>query len=223
MFSTSRKIKMLPVREQVASILRSAIHSGEIEKGQSITLDSVGDMVGVSRTPVREAFHILANEGLIELRQNRCAIVKGVSIEAIKDHYEIRILLETDAVRRACENMNEDILKTLQEVAKQGEEAKKSGDTEAFSLANQAFHMVIWEAAKSEKLKSFLSSLWNGLSMNRVVSAQEYTNSSQNDHETLIQKIIDKDYEEACSCMKEHIIRSMNSTLANFNDEKAEN
>ncbi|WP_263832429.1 GntR family transcriptional regulator [Sulfurospirillum oryzae] len=213
-----KKIQMLPAREQVASILRSSILSGGISKGQSITLDSVGEQVGMSRTPVREAFQILANEGLLELRQNRCAIVKGISVEAIKDHYEIRVLLETEALRRACKNMTDETLKAIQNVNKQGQRAKDAGDTEAYNLANQAFHMTIWEAADSEKLKSFLSLLWNGLSMNRLVTAQEYAGISLADHNKIVEQLTQKDYEGACETMREHIIYSMNSTLSNFKD-----
>ena len=213
-----KKIQMLPAREQVASILRSSILSGGISKGQSITLDSIGEQVGMSRTPVREAFQILANEGLIELRQNRCAIVKGISEAAIKDHYEMRILLETEALRRACEHMNDDTLKAIQNVNKQGQRAKDAGDTEAYNLANQAFHMTIWEAADSEKLKSFLALLWNGLSMNRLVTAQEYAGISLNDHNKMVEQLSKKDYEGACETMRQHIIYSMNSTLSNFKD-----
>jgi len=211
-----KKVQMLPAREQVASILRSSILSGGISKGQSITLDSVGEQVGMSRTPVREAFQILANEGLLELRQNRCAIVKGISIEAIKDHYEMRILLETEALKRACQHMNDETLKAIQNVNKQGQRAKDAGDTEAYNLANQAFHMTIWEAADSEKLKSFLSLLWNGLSMNRLVTAQEYAGISLADHNKIVEQLEKKDYEGACETMRQHIIYSMNSTLANY-------
>lgn len=211
-----KKIQMLPAREQVASILRSSILSGGISKGQSITLDSIGEQVGMSRTPVREAFQILANEGLLELRQNRCAIVKGISEEAIKDHYEMRILLETEALRRACEHMNDETLKAIQSVNKQGQRAKDAGDTEAYNLANQAFHMTIWEAADSEKLKSFLSLLWNGLSMNRLVTAQEYAGISLADHNKIVEQLTQKDYAGACETMRQHIIYSMNSTLSNF-------
>lgn len=210
------KIQMLPAREQVASILRSSILTGGISKGQSITLDSIGEQVGMSRTPVREAFQILANEGLIELRQNRCAIVKGISEEAIKDHYEMRILLETEAFRRACANMNDHILEAIKKINKQGQRAKEAGDTEAYNIANQAFHMTIWEAAGSEKLKSFLALLWNGLSMNRLVTAQEYAAISLAEHNQMVEKLIEKDYEGACHIMREHIVRSMNSTLSNF-------
>ena len=211
-----KKVQMLPAREQVASILRSSILSGGISKGQSITLDSIGEQVGMSRTPVREAFQILANEGLLELRQNRCAIVKGISIEAIKDHYEMRILLETEALRRACQHMNDETLKAIQTVNKQGQRAKEAGDTEAYNLANQAFHMTIWEAAESEKLKSFLSLLWNGLSMNHLVTAQEYAGISLADHNKIVEQLEKKDYEGACETMRQHIIYSMNSTLANY-------
>lgn len=211
-----KKVQMLPAREQVASILRSSILSGGISKGQSITLDSISEQVGMSRTPVREAFQILANEGLLELRQNRCAIVKGISIEAIKDHYEMRILLETEALRRACQHMNDETLKAIQTVNKQGQRAKEAGDTEAYNLANQAFHMTIWEAADSEKLKSFLSLLWNGLSMNHLVTAQEYAGISLADHNKIVEQLEKKDYEGACETMRQHIIYSMNSTLANY-------
>lgn len=217
-----QKVQMLPAREQVASILRSSILSGEIETGQSITLDSVGEQVGMSRTPVREAFHILASEGLLELRQNRCAIVKGISQEAIKDHYEIRILLETQALRKACQNMNDTTLKTLKEINHQGWIAKEEGNTGAYNLANQAFHMAIWEASRSEKLKSFLSLLWNGLSMNKLVTAQEYANISYGEHTQIVENIAKGDYDEACKLMEKHITSSMNSMLGNFGKESAQ-
>ena len=214
-----QKVQMLPAREQVASMLRSSILSGGIAPGQSITLDSVGEQVGMSRTPVREAFQILAAEGLLELRQNRCAIVKGISVEAIKDHYEMRILLETEALRRACERMNDETLKAIKKVNEQGRRAKENGDTQAYNLANQAFHMIIWEAAESEKLKYFLSLLWNGLSMNRLVTAQEYATISLSEHDNLVRLLEKKEYEKACEMMKDHFLRSMNSSLANYNSE----
>ena len=112
--------------------------------------------------------------------------------------------------------MNDETLKAIQTVNKQGQRAKEAGDTEAYNLANQAFHMTIWEAADSEKLKSFLSLLWNGLSMNRLVTAQEYAGISLADHNKIVEQLEKKDYEGACETMRQHIIYSMNSTLANY-------
>ncbi len=128
----------------------------------------------------------------------------------------MRILLETEALKRACEHMSDETLKVIQNVNKQGQRAKDAGDTEAYNLANQAFHMTIWEAADSEKLKSFLSLLWNGLSMNHLVTAQEYAGISLADHNKIVEQLEKKDYEGACETMRQHIIYSMNSTLANY-------
>lgn len=209
---------MMPAREQVASVLRSSILLGEIPVGTSITLDSISEQVGMSRTPVREAFQILAAEGLLELRQNRCAIVKGISVYAIRDHYEIRILLETEALRKACERMDEATLTAIQKANEVCKKAKEMNDTEAYNFANQAFHMVIWEASGSEKLKLFLSGLWNGLSMNKLVTAQEYATISHDEHDKIVQQLMNKEYEKACQTMREHIVRSMNSMLKNFTE-----
>ena len=115
--------------------------------------------------------------------------------------------------------MNGGILKTIKEINHQGWVAKEEGNTQAYNLANQAFHMAIWEASGSEKLKSFLALLWNGLSMNKLVTAQEYANISYREHTQIIETIAKGDYDEACVLMGEHIKRSMNSMLMNFAKE----
>ena len=61
---TLKPIKLLPARERVASALRKAIISKQINEGEVITLESTAQQLGVSVTPVREAFQILARDGL---------------------------------------------------------------------------------------------------------------------------------------------------------------
>ena len=95
------KVKLLPAREQVASILRKAILSRELQEGQEITLEGIAELVGVSTTPVREAFQILARDGLIKLRPNKGAVVQGINEKTIRDHYETRAVLEGEAAARA--------------------------------------------------------------------------------------------------------------------------
>lgn len=58
-------------------------------------------MVGVSSMPVREAFQILAADGLIKVRPNKGAVVLGINEQTIREHYEIRALLESEAVAKA--------------------------------------------------------------------------------------------------------------------------
>lgn len=62
------RILLLPAREQVASALRNAILTRELNEGDSITLEGIASQLGVSSTPVQEAFQILSHDGLIQLR-----------------------------------------------------------------------------------------------------------------------------------------------------------
>ncbi len=88
---TLKPIKLLPARERVASALRKAIISKQIgNEGEVITLESTAQQLGVSVTPVREAFQILARDGLIDLKQNKGATVLGLNETTIREHYEIR-------------------------------------------------------------------------------------------------------------------------------------
>lgn len=79
-----KPIKLLPARERVASALRKAIISKSIPEGAELTLENTAQELGVSVTPVREAFQILARDGLLEVKQNKCAIVLGVTEKTIQ-------------------------------------------------------------------------------------------------------------------------------------------
>lgn len=87
-------IQMLPARDRVAAALREAILSHQFAEGEELTLKDTAAQLGVSSTPIREAFQMLAREGLIELRPNRGAIVLGMNEKRLRDHYETRAALE---------------------------------------------------------------------------------------------------------------------------------
>ncbi len=89
-----KPVKLMPARERVASALRKAIISRQIKEGETLALEATAQELGVSITPVREAFQILARDGLLELKQNKGATVLGVTEKTLRDHYQIRAVLE---------------------------------------------------------------------------------------------------------------------------------
>ena len=111
-----KPIKLLPARERVASALRKAIISKSIPEGAELTLENTAQELGVSVTPVREAFQILARDGLLEVKQNRCAIVLGVTERTIREHYQLRAALEGTACMLCCQN-NADLSKIKKDAA----------------------------------------------------------------------------------------------------------
>lgn len=208
------KIKVLPVREQVASILRKAILTGDLEEGRELTLDEIATQVGVSSMPVREAFQILANDGLIKLRHNKAAIVLGVNEKNIKDHYYTRALLESECCALAATKGKD--ISPIEEAYELAKEAIDNGEFSKYSELNQGFHMAIWEVADNSKMAAILSTLWNGLSTGFSVSVEEYAKISIKEHEVILKTIKSGKSEEARKIMNKHIMRSMRDILTNL-------
>ena len=98
-----KPIKMPSAKEKVAAELRKAILSRQMQEGEVLSLDSVASQLNVSAMPVREAFQILARDGLIQLRKNKGAVVLGITETYIKEHYQLRAILESAAASLAAE------------------------------------------------------------------------------------------------------------------------
>lgn len=213
------KVKMLPAREQVASILRKAILSRELEEGQEITLEGIASQVGVSSMPVREAFQILASDGLIQLRPNKGAVVLGINEKTIRDHYETRALLEAETAARCCDPGKD--ISAISNSYYMALKALEQNDASEYSHHNQMFHVEIWSCAGNEKMKIILSSLWNGLSMGHRVTQEQYAQISIAEHKQILAAIEAGDEDEARQTMYAHIIRSMNNILTHYENGEA--
>ena len=88
-----KPIVMPSAKQKVAAELRKAILSRKMKEGEVLSLESIAKQLNVSITPVREAFQILNRDGLIKLRQNKGAIVLGVTDKYIRDHYQLSAIL----------------------------------------------------------------------------------------------------------------------------------
>ena len=127
-----KPVKLMPARERVASALRKAIISRQIKEGETLALEATAQELVVSITPVREAFQILARDGLLELKQNKGATVLGVTEKTLRDHYQIRAVLEGYACVLCVETGAD--LSALQNCLKVSEEMIASGDSSRYII-----------------------------------------------------------------------------------------
>jgi len=209
-------MKLMPARVKIVSILKKALFSGEYKSGDELSLSEISRKLGVSRTPVREAFQQLESEGLIELRMNKGAIVKPIGERYIRDHYEMRILLESEAVRRAAVNGMEaadGLLKRLYSV----QSMVDTISTDEYENLNLEVHTSIWSAARNARLYKFLSSLWNGPSIGHTTSKLEHYEKSTAEHIAILEAIKAASADKAKREMERHIERGMNNILKSYN------
>lgn len=209
-----KPIRLLPARERVASVLRKAILSKELEEGSIITLESIASQLEVSITPVREAFQMLAREGMIKLRPNKGAEVMGISRKFIQDHYETRAVLESACARAVCRNGAD--ITDVENAYNKSKEALDAGDASGYSNYNQAFHFALWSAAGNDKIKDLLAEMWNGLSMGHKVTEEEYAKISIAEHKLILDALQSRDAAEAEKRMYSHITRSLENILTHF-------
>lgn len=209
-----KPIKMPSAKEKVAAELRKAILSRQMKEGEILSLDSVASQLNVSAMPVREAFQILARDGLIQLRKNKGAVVLGITETYIREHYQLRAILESATAKLAAEPGTD--IAEIEDVYQESCEALESGEAQKYTDLNRAFHNEIWSAAGNGKMKKMISELWNGLSMGSMVSEGDYAKVSIKEHGRILKALQAHDAEAAEKEMYAHIMRSRDDMLTYY-------
>ena len=141
-------------RTQVATNrLRQMIVAGDLAPGQRISEREIGEQLdGLSRTPLREAFKMLAAEGLVTISPNRGATVTALSMAEVEDTIELLIGLEGIAALVACEHISEAQLAEIDELHQRMAAAYRGEQLMEYFELNQAIHQRIVDGAGNRVL-----------------------------------------------------------------------
>ena len=148
-----------PLRQQVLDTLRQAIIDGRLAPGARLTERELTEMLGVSRTVVREALRSLEAEGLVHVIPNKGPVVRELSREEAEDLYQIRAVLEGLAARLFVQHATADQIEQLAQTLKIVVEAYESGDAARVLETKNRFYDALFAGARSETLSSMLATL----------------------------------------------------------------
>jgi GntR family transcriptional regulator, rspAB operon transcriptional repressor len=155
--TTGSKVTGHPLSSNLFSELRKDILQGKLRPKEKLSEQQVCDLYGLSRTPVREAFHQLELEGLIETIPNRGAFVVGLSSQDIEDLYEMRKAYEVLAVRWAIQRITEEELEKFKEAYEFMEFYTMKKDADKMLNINMEFHNLIYTSSHNRLLSHTLS------------------------------------------------------------------
>lgn len=127
--------------DTVAAVIRDAIVSGVFRPGERLPQDMLASLLDVSRMPIRSAMGRLESEGLVEVHPHRGASVRSLSAEEVSDLYEMRILIETFALRKTTAAISTDHFDQLEALADKLE-ADTNSATEL--VDRQAFYRYLY-------------------------------------------------------------------------------
>jgi DNA-binding GntR family transcriptional regulator len=139
--------RRLPVGQQVHRILRSAIVAVRLRPGQALSEKEVSLALGVSRSPVREAFIRLAEESLIDIYPQYGTFVAKISPEAVTEAQFIRQAIETRILEDAVRLCRPETVRTLQALVRRQGEAARAGEHDLFFDLDAEFHGALAAAA----------------------------------------------------------------------------
>lgn len=181
--------------EDIAESIKTAIIKGKFKPGEKISEGELAESMGISRTPLREAFRKLENEGFIEIIPRKGAIVTEIDVQETYHLYEIKSTLEGLAARLAGVNMQEKDLEKLEKVNEELRELIDQNDLEAFYKAHTKFHEGFVKLSGNRKLIQIISNLNDHFKRFGIVSLTlpgQYENAIKQ-HEEIIQAFRDGD------------------------------
>jgi DNA-binding GntR family transcriptional regulator len=198
------------IRERVYEYIRNRILSGKITPATRMVETQLAKEIGTSRTPVREALHVLEMEGLLEAIPRVGYRVKELKWEDVEEICEIRAVNEVLACRWAMRRITPEDLKSIEDNLTLAEAEIKAGHPESFVERDAEFHELLVKASGSERLLELCSMLRRHMLRYRVESLYlpETALRAIAGHRRILDCLREKNEEDFEAAVREHLEQS---------------
>ncbi|MCA8273475.1 GntR family transcriptional regulator [Burkholderia sp. AU30280] len=172
--------------DAVAASLREMIVNGELQAGERLVERDLAERFGISRIPMREAIQRLEREGLLEIFRNRGAVVRMLSASDVQEIYDMRALLEGDAIHRSVKRLDDETLARAELVHRllgESNVPRRQGEL------NREFHALLYSCCGNERQLKAIAELRSQVERYERLQATLLadTPSFQVEHEEILQ------------------------------------
>jgi phosphonate utilization transcriptional regulator len=197
--------------------LERMILSGELAPGEKLTEMALATRLGVSRGPLREAFRMLEEAGLVRTEKNRGVFVRDIPIDEAIEIFDLRAAMDELVGRQLAVSISAPQLKEVRALVDAMERAVKADDTRGYHLLNLQFHDRLVEIAGNRKLTAIYRKLIKELSLFRRLNLADgwLLPISAGEHRGIVKAIASGDPEAAGKAMFEHVMESKERTVNN--------
>jgi DNA-binding GntR family transcriptional regulator len=192
----------------VLGAIKHAILAGELKPGQPLVETDLAEVLGVSKTPVREALKTLAGAGLVIMSPYKGAAVRIVDDEQARHLYDARLLIEPEALARAVTLKGD-----WQPAHRALHRADHAADQAERSLANRDFHRELYAGCGNPLLVKMLDDLRDQTALVSVAAWRHEPDHAQipsweheaAEHRAVLRAAQDGDPERAAGLLRDHI------------------
>lgn len=211
---TIRIEQPVPIRKQVYHHLREKILSQAIKPSSRLVEARIAKEIGISRTPVREALHLLEKDGFVEAIPRVGYRVKKLEWEELNEIFEIRKVNENLACCWALDHIDDKSLKRLEKNIEKTEQALEKGTPEQFLAYDEEFHEILVSSAGSKNLFELCQQLRRLMLRYRAASIKTASavRTALNEHRMILECLKNKDK----NCLKEALNEHLNHSKDNI-------
>jgi len=208
--------------DRTAELLRERILAGDFGMGERLVEASIARQLRISRGPVREALGRLRAEGLVREEPRRGSFVVDLTVEDLREIYELRAAIEGRAARRIIEEQNLDALAELRGVLSQLRRAADEGDRDRFTRLDLSFHERLCLLSGNGRLHSVFVGYASVLGLlfkfelTKIYTTQASLEELYGEHEELLGAIESLDARRAEEACDDHLDRARERLIEEF-------
>ena len=197
--------------------IERAILVGEYAPGTKLIEATLATKMGVSRGPVREAFRMLDEAGLVRTEKNRGVFVRDIPIDEAVEIFDLRAAMDELVGRQLAAKITPPQLKEIRDLVTEMEKAVKVEDAYNYHLLNLKFHDRLVEMAGNRKLTEIYRKLIKELSLFRRLNLADgwLMPISAGEHRAIVKAIASGDADKAGRAMFDHVMESKERTISN--------
>ena len=207
-----------PLHEEAADRLRDLIVQGRLVPGARLNERLLTAQLGVSRTPLREAFKVLATEGLVELLPNRGAIVSEIDPVRLAQTLAVMGALEALAGEFACVNASDGQINEIRSLHHEMLANHARGDLAGYFKFNQAIHLKIVKYSGNTVLYNAYRQLNANVRRARYMAnlSQERWDAAVREHGEILEALAARDVVRIKALLADHLAHKLSSVLADL-------
>jgi DNA-binding GntR family transcriptional regulator len=211
-----------PLGQHVFDNLKQAVIRGNIAPGEWLVESHIADMLGISRTPVREALHKLERERLIERQPRGGFIVLGLNRDDIEETFGIRSVLEGYAASLATIRHQPRELRVLEKKIDEFQQCLNNRQMDVLPEINTEFHELLYDLSKSPRLIHMINGLRDQIYRFRqmILKEEKMAHVSNEDHIQMLKYMRKRDAEKVERLVREHILRGRDVVLQDFSRKR---
>ena len=193
--------------ETVYSQIKNYILSSDIYPGQKIPHAELGQKLGISFSPLREAFTQLTSEGLLIHKKQRGFFVPKIGYEQARELYDTRILIEPYLVERAAKRITKEKIKTIDGIQKHYHKMGSEPYSRERLLIDKKFHLNILEMGDNRQLLRIVDSVFDLLIVRRTIQhlSPRRPRLAYDEHAQILDALKNNNGKKASQLMRKHI------------------